>query len=98
MTAWTVARPAPLSKEFSRQEYWSGLTLPPPGGIFPTQGLHSGLLHLQVDSLPSEPPGKPMLKTFKFSLGLAQSKLLCSLVLQVTVRLHLVKGLGLVDE
>ena len=24
---WTVARQAPLSMEFSRQEYWSGLSL-----------------------------------------------------------------------
>ena len=24
VTSWTVARQAPLSKEFSRQEYWSG--------------------------------------------------------------------------
>ena len=28
-------------------------------GIFRTQGLNLGLLHWQVDSLPSEPPGKP---------------------------------------
>ena len=28
-------------------------------GIFPTQGLNPGLPTLQVDSLPSEPPGKP---------------------------------------
>ena len=28
LTPWTVARPAPLSMEFSRQEYWSGLPLP----------------------------------------------------------------------
>jgi len=28
-------------------------------GIFPTQGLNPGLSTLQVDSLPSEPPGKP---------------------------------------
>ena len=28
---------------FSRQEYWSGLPCPPPGGIFPTQGLNLGL-------------------------------------------------------
>ena len=28
-------------------------------GIFPTQGLNLGLLHLQVDTLPSGPPGKP---------------------------------------
>ena len=28
---WTVACPAPLSMEFSRQEYWSRLSLPSPG-------------------------------------------------------------------
>ena len=28
-TPWTVARQAPLSIEFSRQEYWSGLPCPP---------------------------------------------------------------------
>ena len=27
-------------------------------GIFPTQGLNPGLPHLQVDALPSKPPGK----------------------------------------
>ena len=42
---------------FSRQEYWSGLPCPPLG-IFLTQGLNPGLPALQVDSLPSEPPGK----------------------------------------
>ena len=31
-------------------------------GIFPTQGLKLGLLHLQADSLPSEPPGKPNIR------------------------------------
>ena len=41
---WTVACPAPLSMEFSRQEYWSGLPFPSPG-IFPTQGLNLGFLH-----------------------------------------------------
>ena len=30
-TLWTVARQPPLSKGFSRQEYWSGLPCPPPG-------------------------------------------------------------------
>ena len=30
-TPWTVARQTPLSMEFSRQEYWSGLPFPPPG-------------------------------------------------------------------
>ena len=34
-TPWTVACQAPLSMEFSRQEYWSGLPFPAPG-IEPT--------------------------------------------------------------
>ena len=29
-TLWTIAYQAPLSMEFSRQEYWSGLPCPPP--------------------------------------------------------------------
>ena len=29
-TPWTVACQAPLSVEFSRQEYWSGLPFPTP--------------------------------------------------------------------
>ena len=38
---WTVAHQAPLSMEFSRQKYWSGLPFPSPGdlpdpGIKPT--------------------------------------------------------------
>ena len=31
VTPWTVAFQVPLSVEFSRQEYWSGLTFPSPG-------------------------------------------------------------------
>ena len=30
---WTVARQAPLSMGFSRQEYWGGLPCPPPGDV-----------------------------------------------------------------
>ena len=41
---WTVARQAPLSMEFSRQEYWSELLFHSPG-IFPTQGSNPGLPH-----------------------------------------------------
>ena len=29
-TPWTVAHQAPLSMEFSKQEYWSGLPFPSP--------------------------------------------------------------------
>ena len=42
-TPWTVARQAPLSTGFSRQEYWSGLPLPSPGDI-PNPGIKPMLL------------------------------------------------------
>ena len=44
VTPWTLAQQAPLSMEFSRQEYWSGLPFLLQG-IFLTQGLSLGLLH-----------------------------------------------------
>ena len=56
---WTVAHQAPLSLEFSRQEYWSGLPFPSPGDR-PDPGTEPGSPALQADSLPSEPPGKPL--------------------------------------
>ena len=33
VTPWSVARQAPLSMGFPRQEYWSGLPFPPPGDL-----------------------------------------------------------------
>jgi len=49
---------APLSLEFPRQEYWSGLLLPSPGllhnpGIEPTSPAFAGRFFT------TEPPGKP---------------------------------------
>ena len=38
VTPWTVAHQAPLSTEFSRQEYWNQLPFPPPGD-FPDPGI-----------------------------------------------------------
>jgi len=38
VTLWTVARKAPLSMGFSRQEYWSGLPCLPPGDL-PDRGI-----------------------------------------------------------
>ena len=32
-TLWTTAHQAPLSLGFFRQEYWSGLSFPPPGDL-----------------------------------------------------------------
>ena len=37
-TPWIVARQAPLSVEFSRKEYWSGLPFPSPGDL-PNSGI-----------------------------------------------------------
>ena len=37
-TPWATALQAPLSMEFSRQEYWSGLPFPTPG-ILPDPGI-----------------------------------------------------------
>ena len=48
----------PLSVEFSRQEYWSGLPVLLQE-IFTTQGSYSCLLHWQVDSLPLYHLGTP---------------------------------------
>ena len=54
---WTVAHQASLSMGFSRQEYWSGLPFPFPGGL-PDPGIEPRSPTLQSDALPSEPPEK----------------------------------------
>ena len=51
--------PAPLSMESYRQEYWSGLPFPSLGDL-PDPGIKTRSPALRVDSLPFEPPGKPM--------------------------------------
>ena len=42
-TLWTIARQAPLSMGFCRQEYWSGLPCPPLGDL-PNPGIESAFL------------------------------------------------------
>ena len=54
----TVARQAPLSMKFSKQEDWSGLPFPPSGDL-PDPGIEPGSPALQADSLLSETPEKP---------------------------------------
>ena len=63
VTPWTVAHQAPLSMQFSRSEYWSGLPITPPGDhpepeTEPSSPVPSAL---QVDYLPTEPLGKPLI-------------------------------------
>ena len=63
-TPGTVARQAPPSMGVSRQEYWSGLPCPSPGEL-PDPGIEPASLvslALQIDSLPTEPPGKSKLR------------------------------------
>ena len=60
-TPRTVTQEAPVSMEFSRQEYWCGLPFPSPGDL-PNPGIKPQSPALQADSLPSEPPGKPILE------------------------------------
>ena len=50
---------APLSMGCSRQVYWSGLPLPPPGYL-PDSGIERMSPALQVNSLLIEPHGKPL--------------------------------------
>ena len=54
-----IAHQAPLSLEFSREEYWSGLPFPIPKDL-PDPGIKPRSPALQADSLPSEPPGKSL--------------------------------------
>ena len=59
-TPWTVAHQAPLSMGFPRQEYWSGLSFPPPGhlpdpGIEPVSPALAGGLF--TTDLPKKPSG-----------------------------------------
>ena len=52
-TPWTVASQDPLSMEFSRQEYCSGLPFPSSGNL-PNPGIEPRSPALQADSLPSQ--------------------------------------------
>ena len=54
-TPWTVAYQAPPSMGFPRQEYWSGLPFPSPGGLADPRS-EPGSPAMQADTLPSEPP------------------------------------------
>ena len=58
VTPWTVAYQAPLSMEFSRQEYWSGLPFPY-SRYLPDPGIEPGSPALQADTRSLEPPEKP---------------------------------------
>ena len=61
-TLWTAVLQAPLSKGFSRQEYWNGLPFPTSGDL-PNPGIEPKSLGspvLATDSLPLHHLGSPL--------------------------------------
>ena len=72
-----AAYQAPLSVEFPRQEYWSGLVFPSPGDLR-NPGIEPRSPALQADSLPTELPGNPYRNlgnsVFLACLGLSSRK------------------------
>ena len=71
---WTVALWALLSKEFSRQEYLSGLPLPSLGHL-PDPWIEPGSPTLQAGSLPAEPLEKPIGSTLENPICGLQARL-----------------------
>ena len=53
---WPRASGSSSRQLFFRQEYWSRLSFPSPGDL-PDPGIEPGSPALQIDSLPTEPPG-----------------------------------------
>ena len=62
---WTMTLGTPLPMGFSRQEYWSGLSFPPPGDL-PDPGIKSTSSALAGGFFTSESCGKPLVVVFKF--------------------------------
>ena len=58
LSPWTVAHQAPLSMEFSRQEYWNGLPFLFPGDCV-NPGVEAGASALAGGFFTAELPGKP---------------------------------------
>ena len=65
-----IAHQAPLSVEFSRQEYWSGLPCPSPRDL-PNPGTEPMSPASQVDSLPLSHQGRPVegLQCARYHMG-----------------------------
>ena len=62
VTPWTVASQAPLSMEFLKQEYWSGLPFPTPGDL-PNQEIEPAS------------PASPALGGSSLALGLPEKEI-----------------------
>ena len=81
VTSWTVACQAPLSMEFSRQKYWSGLLFPSPGDL-PNPGIEATSSTLADIFFTTVPLGKLFpLKSGLFSFSL-EYQIYCNNLLQ----------------
>ena len=70
-TPWTVACQAPLSMDFSMQEYWSGLSFPT-AREHPDPGIKTESLEFPVLAgwlFTTVPPGKPYLIVAAFKMS-----------------------------
>ena len=65
VTPWAVARQAPLSVGFSRQEHWSGLPCPPPGNL-PHPGIKPTSPAMAGGFFTTEMPGEPFLSVSQY--------------------------------
>ena len=84
VTLWTVAHQAPLSKVFSKQEYWCGLPCPPPG-VLPN-------LEIKLSSVPSPAfPGG-------FFTTSVTSEVFINLFIPASLVAQLVKNLPAIQE
>ena len=97
-TPWTVARQAPLSMGFSRQEYWSGLPCLPPGDL-PDQGSNPGLLHCRQNLYHlSYHEVCSMIRGGKYFLGISRQFAPNSTPGEETASPHLRAGYGVEDQ
>ena len=61
VSLWTISRQSPLSMEFSRQEYWSEVPFPPPGGLLDPgiKPMSPAFLALAGEFFTTTAPGNP---------------------------------------
>ena len=77
VTPWTGARQAPLSMEFPKQGYWSGLPFPSPGDL-PRSGIKPTSHAMAVDFFTTEPPETLVIACFASSPPKGRHKVIVS--------------------
>ena len=88
VTPRTIAHQAPLSMEFSRQEYWSGLPCSLPGDLS-NPGIKSMSPALAGRFFTSEPPGKPHVCTYVYSVIYIYSDIYIRIYIHIYFAIHL---------